>query len=216
VNFFRLTFLAILLAGTVFPAAGRTLSPKNAGKRLKPVNFHPKPDNPNLYEAVVGRFRLILHEPDAPVEPTSWESPLTVVNLATGKSYDTDVSAIEQVWTADRGRLLVVVAGGDGARASVSFFELATGRERYPKLTALSDGTSVTPTGIIFDAAIEKPDASGVRLCHSARAYRFDGFRPPVFLEEASDQLTKAQVGVVFRGARRVAFAKSEHAVLVD
>lgn len=187
-----------------------------AGKTFIPVVFRPKSDDPNVFQAVLGRFRLVLREPDAPVEPTSWESPLTVVNLATGKSYDTDVSAIEQVFLAMNGRVLVVVAGGDGARASVSFIQLADGKEMFPKLTAISDGTSVEGDRIIFDSAVEKPDSEGVSFCHAARIYRFDGIHSPILLNDPSIELTRQQIGIGFIGSRRVAFPKTEKAVPAD
>lgn len=210
-------FLASFLVIFLFSVApGWSAQRRRAVNVLTPVVFRPSNDDPNVFQAVVGRFRLVLHEPDAPVEPTSWESPLTVVNLSTGKSYDTDVSAIEQVFLAVRGTVLVVVAGGDGARASVSFIELATGREKYPKLTALSDGTSIEENRIIFDSSVEKPDPEQVSVCHSARIYRFDGIHPPIRLDDLSIELTKQQIGVAFLGTRRVAFPKTEKAALVD
>jgi hypothetical protein len=209
-----LVFSLLLFLVSVIP--GTAAQRRRAGKPFTPVVFRPKSDDPNVFEAVVGRFRLVLHEPDAPVEPTSWESPLTVVNLSTGKSYDTDVSAIEQVFLAMNRRVLVVVAGGDGARASVSFIEMATGRAKFPKLVAVSDGTSVEGNRIIFDSAVEKPDADGASLCHAARIYRFDGIHPPMLLGDPSTELTKRQVGVAFVGERRVAFPKTERAALVD
>lgn len=209
-------FGSILLLFLVFSVPGAADQRRQAKKVLTPVVFRPKSDDPNVFQAVVGQFRLFLHEPDAPEEPTSWESPLTVVNLATGKSYDTDVSAIEQVFLAMNGTALVVVAGGDGARASVSFIELATGKDRFPKLTALSDGTSIEENRIIFDTAVEKPDSEQVSVCHAARVYRFDGIHAPVLLDDLSVELTKRQIGVAFLGTRRVAFPKTDKAVLAD
>lgn len=206
----------ILVFLLVFPLPGMGGQRRRAEKILTPVTFRPKADDPNVFQAVVGRFQLVLHEPDAPEEPTSWESPLTVVNLSTGKSYDTDVSAIEQVFLAMNGTVLVVVAGGDGARASVSFIELNGGKERFPKLTALSDGTSVEENRIIFDSSVEKPDPKQVSVCHAARIYRFDGIHPPILLDDPSIALTRQQIGVAFLGTRRVAFPKTDKAVLAD
>ncbi len=206
----------VIAFGLALTVPASAVQGRRAGLVLTKVMFRPLPSDPLTFQAFAGKYRLVLHEPDAPVEPTSWESPLTVINTRTGFRFDTTVSAIEAVFLVPGRSLLVVVAGGDGARATVSFVDPATGRDRFPMLAAISDGTTVEGNRIIFDAAVERAAPDGVSRCHAARVYRFDGIHPPVLNPAASLALTVKQIGVGFTGSRRVAFPRTEKARLTD
>jgi hypothetical protein len=191
----------VLWAGVIHAAYAGGDAPKpsaDSAGPLQSIDFVTA-DGHTFTAAVAGK-RLSLEDPDEPVAPTVWDSPLQVIDIPSGKSCQTESWLINRVYTGFDGKAAVVVAV-NAARRDIHFVDLATCKSRYPMINAYTAEIQVSYNQIALFPGCECNDQAKTRcLCQAARVYRLAPDYRPTLYDQASRALTRRYLGVEFTG----------------
>jgi hypothetical protein len=193
------------------PFFGQSIPPKpNSGWTV--VEFSPSATNPRVFDARSGHYRLFVGQPDQTIQPDLWDSPVSITDESTQKSCKSQPLLIHKVYVLE-GASPILVVSINGSMTLVDLIDPASCKT-LQRIAAFSEGVAVQGAKVLIKPGCECPNADGPCSCASGRVFRLSsGGKLRVLLDE-SDALTVKELGVSFRGNRRVLHPRTKEAKL--
>ena len=188
---------------------GQSMPPK-PGSGWTVLEFSPRATNPSVFDARSGHYRLAVGQPDQAIQPDLWDSSVSITDESTQKSCKSQPLLIHKVYVFE-GASPILVVSINGSMTLVDLIDPASCKT-LQRIAAFSEGVAVQGAKILIMPGCECSDADGPCSCTSGRVFRLgNGGRLRVLLDE-SDALTFKELGVSFRGNRRVLHPRTKEA----
>jgi len=180
---------------------------------LQKVSFSPvKATSPDKFEGAIANYKLMLVQPDNPKQPKVWMGPLIITDRRSGKSCEIDIELITDVYDVNGGSMLLVFSIG-GSCSYINYVDPRLCKHMHPELELCTEGIVVVKNRIIIKPACECVEE--YCQCWSGLVIEINKNYEPIVLENESLELTQKEIGVAFKGSRKVRRPKTPNAELL-
>ncbi len=203
-------FVCLLGSAVLFAQPG--CSPRKP-IALQKVSFSPvEAISPDKFEGAIANYKLMLVQPDNPKQPKVWMGPLIITDRRSGKSCETDIELITDVYDVNDGSMLLVFSIG-GSCSYINYVNPRSCKYMHPELKRCTAGIVVANNRIIIKPACECVEE--YCQCWSGLVIEINKNYEPIVLEKESLELTQKEIGVAFKGSRKVRRPKTPNAELL-
>lgn len=145
--------------------------------------------------------------------PEIWTGDLQIRDLKTGRLCTANASMIGEVYARKSGKVIVAVTEV-GSGDYFKFIDIDTCEYKYPPIGGYSKRPHIKNNTIVSEPDCEDPGPEKA-FCSSANVYTLDAEARPIWLEKESMERTMQEIGVGFKGGRRVENPGTKNAKLL-
>jgi hypothetical protein len=180
---------------------------------IQNVLFSPvKGTSPNKFEGASANYKLMLVGPDDPQQPTVWLGPLIITDQRSGKSCKVDIDLITDVYDVNGGSMLLVFSYGGSSRF-INYIDPRSCKYMHPQLELRTEGIDIANNRIIVKPGCECLEE--YCECSAGLVIEINKNLETIVHEKESLELTRKEIGVAFKGSRKVRNPKTSGAVLL-